>query len=94
MAKSRITPPGAEEEIIEKKPSAPMAIALLMITFVVLIVGIYLDWNLLTERYFDPRMYNSDVDALQIYKDWQGKKVREVPANPMIPELGDQGLGE
>jgi hypothetical protein len=72
MAEERIGTPGLteEEEIIEKKPSSPMATALLMIVFVVLIVGTYLNWSWLGDYFFRPGEYEQQVDARKIYKEF------------------------
>lgn len=59
------------EEIIEKKPTAPMAITLLMITFVVLIVGTYLNWNTLSNKYFDITVYERQDDAFTWLADFE-----------------------
>ncbi len=76
-----------EEEIIEKKPTAPMAIALLMITFVVLVFGTYLNWSTLSERYFDVKMYDKEMDAQKTYENWH-KKQGKHPADNVSADLG------
>ena len=60
-----------KDEIIEKKPSAPVEATLLIITFVALIVGIYLNWEALGRMYFDPQMYEREETAEDVYQNWK-----------------------
>lgn len=90
----KLAPPslGAEEEIIEKKPTAPMAIALLMITFVVLVTGTYMGWSRLSDWYFRPMEYERKEDAQTFYRNFKSKIVMDPikDKDPFSPDMGSE----
>ena len=82
-------PGGDDEEIIEKKPSAPVELTLMIITFVVLITGIYLNWGQLSDFYWDTELYNNQEDAMNVYTKFRTQNVQNIPAeNIVVPDLG------
>lgn len=65
-----------------------MALALLMITFVVLIVGTYLSWSQLSNMYFKPKDYESGKDANDYYTKFKDSMPRPSGTKPYAPDLG------
>lgn len=80
MAKKPLPNPAqGEDEIVQKKPSAPVEITLLIITFIALVVGIYINWEALGRMYFDTKMYEEGASAKTVYDNWskspEGKSI-------------------
>jgi hypothetical protein len=80
-----------EEEIIEKKPSAPVELTLMIIIFVVMIVGIYLAWGQLSDFYWDTALYNDSGDAIKVLSAWRTTNVQKIPPeNLVVPDVRGQ----
>jgi len=87
--KAGVGAPGEEEEIIEKKPSAPVELTLMIIVFVVMIVGIYLNWSQLSDFYWDTDLYQSQKEPMHIYREFKTQIYRKIP----LTELVDPATG-
>jgi hypothetical protein len=79
---------GGEEEIIEKKPFAPTATVLMILTTVFLGFAIYLTGDEIS-YYFNPKDYESDIRADYHYSNFAKTKRPEHVQQP----TGESGLG-
>jgi len=83
---------GGEEEIIEKKPSAPTATVLMILTAIFLGLGIYIAGDE-TGSYFNAKDYEKDLRAVYHYNQFNRKDARPELAKEVQPGAGAPGAG-
>lgn len=95
MAEEEVTRAGpaaeeGEEEIIEKKPSAPTASVLMILTAIFLGLAIYLTGDDLS-YYFKTKDYENDIRADYYYNQFKRRDAR--PERAEETEEGSAGAG-
>jgi hypothetical protein len=83
---------GGEEEIIEKKPSAPTATVLMILTTIFLGLGIYIAGDEIGS-YFNPKDYEKDHRAVYHYTQFSRKDARPELAKEVQPGGAATGAG-
>jgi len=78
---------GGEEEIIEKKPSAPTATVLMIITTIFLGLAIYMAGDEIG-AYFNTKDYEKDRRAIYHYNQFKRKDARPELAKEVEPGGG------
>ena len=80
---------GGEEEIIEKKPSAPTATVLMILTAIFLGLTVYMAGDEIG-AYFNPKDYEKDRKAIYHYNQFKRKDARP----ELAKEVGTGGTEE